>query len=90
MNKINKIIAGSMLLLWTGCTTVKKFFGIDGGEEEQVVPVENDPTGQVVDDGVDFSAPQTDYTEFFVVGLLIIAALLVARYFIRKKTNDKK
>ena len=87
MNKINKIILTPALLLGAGCTTVKKFFGIDGGEEEQVVPVENNPTGETVDNGVDFSVPQADYAEFFVVGLLIIAALLVARYFIRKKNR---
>ena len=87
MNKINKIIITSVLLLGTACTTVKKFFGVDNSEE-QVTPVENNSTGEVIDNGVDFSASQTNYTEFLIFCAIVMVVLAGVNFYLKR--NDEK
>ena len=84
MIKINKIIFASMLLLGAGCTTVKKFFGVNNEEEHSEEVIEaGEPTVETVD--VSFPASQTYYTEFLIVCLLVITGLCLLRYFLNKK-----
>jgi hypothetical protein len=91
MNKINKIVLSSMLLFSTGCTTVKKALGIGQSAEEPKEPVDSNSTGEIVDNGVDFSfpSPQTNYTEFITVCIVVILVALSVRFFIKRKTNEK-